>query len=82
VQLEQAAYERPCVITRKVAALDERNGMREIRERQAPGQTRSVRALGRVGGCDQLTGGAAAQPSAPAELSCLRHERSVENCGR
>jgi hypothetical protein len=64
-----------------LAALNERNRVSEIRERQASGQTRSVRALGRVGGCNQLTGSAAAQPSAPAELSCLRHETESRESG-
>ncbi len=74
VQLEQPAHERPRIVAREVSALDERDRVREIRERQAPSEPRSVCALGRVSSGDQLTGGATAQPPAPPELSCLCHQ--------
>ena len=68
MQLEQPAQERPRVVAGEVAALDERDRVREIGERQAVREPRPVRALGGVGRRHQLAGGAAAQPPAAAEL--------------
>ena len=42
----------------------ESDGVREVSERQATGETRAVRALGRIRRCHELGRRAAVQPSA------------------
>ena len=73
MQLEQPAQERPRVVAREVAALDERDGVREVRERQAAREARAVRALRRVRGRYELTRRAAPQPATPPQLLRLAH---------
>ena len=52
----------------QVAALDERDRVRQIGEREAVREPRAVGALGGVGGRDELARGAAAQASSPSQL--------------
>ena len=68
VQLEQPAQERLRVVAREVAALDERDRVREVGERQPACEARAVRALGGVRGRDELVRSAAAQPPATPQL--------------
>ena len=68
VQLEQPAQQRRPVVAAQVAALDQRDGVGQVGEREAVRETRAVRALGRVGGRDQLARRASAQASAPSQL--------------
>ena len=77
VQLEQPAQERLRVLAREVAALDERDGVREIRERQPAREPRAVRALGGVRGRHELARRTAAQPPAAPQLLRLRHDRDT-----
>ena len=77
MQLEQPAQERRRVVAGEVAALDERDGVREVGERQPAGETRAVRALGRVRRRHELARGAAAQPSSPPQLLGPRHARDT-----
>ena len=72
VQLEQPAQERLRVLAREVAALDERDRVREVGERQAAREPRAVRALGRVRRRHELARSTAAQPAAPPQLLRLR----------
>ena len=74
VQLEQPAQERLRVVAGEVAALDERDRVREVGERQPAREPRAVRALGRVGGGDELARSAAAQPPAAPELLLCFHD--------
>src|SRR5439155_8165766 len=74
VQLEQPAQQRPCVIARQVAALDECDAMCEICQRQAAGETRTVSALRRIGSRHELARSAAAQTTTPPQLLCFCHE--------
>ncbi len=73
VQLEQAAEERLRVVAGEVAALDERDRVREVGEREPAREPGPVRALGRVGGRDELPRGPAAQASAPPQFLALAH---------
>ena len=66
VQLEQPAQERPPVVAGEVAALDQRDGVRQIGEREPVREPRAMRALGGVRRRHQLAGRAAPQPSAAA----------------
>src|SRR5207248_1395023 len=68
VQLEQPAQERPGVVTREVAALDERDRVREVGQRQAARKPWAVRALGGVCRDHELPGGVAAQPPTAPQL--------------
>ena len=70
VQLEQAAQERLRVLAREVAALDERDRVREIGEREPAREPRPVRALGRVRG-------ATSSPAAPPRRRPPRPSSSV-----
>ena len=74
VELEQPPQQRLRVLTREVAALDERDGVREVCERQPASETRAVGALGRIGRRHELARSAAAQPPAPPQLLGLRHD--------
>ena len=74
VQLEQPAQQRPRVVAREVAALDERDRVREVGQREAAREPRAVRALGGVRRGDELLRGAAAQPPAAPQLLRLRHD--------
>ena len=78
VQLEQPAQERLRVLAREVAALDERDGVREVGERQPAREARAVRALGRVRGRDELARRAAAQAATPPQLLRLCHARQTK----
>ena len=64
VQLEQPAQKRPRVVAGQVAALDERDRVRQIGEREPVREPRAMRALGGVRSRDHLAGRAASQPSA------------------
>ena len=77
VQLEQAPEKRRSILGCDVTAFDERDGVREVCERQPAGKTRAVGALGRIGRGDELGRGATAQPSAPAQLLGSRHDRDT-----
>ena len=78
VQLEQPPHQRPRIVAGEIASLDQRDRVREVGERQATSKARAVRALGGIRGRDQLAGGPTPQATAPAELLCLRHDRSLE----
>ena len=73
VELEQAAQERLRVLAAEVAALDERDRMREIGERQPAREPRPVRALSRVGRCHELARSAAPETATPPQLLGLGH---------
>ena len=62
VQLEQPAQERLRVVAGEVAALDERDRVREVGERQPAREPRAVGALGGVRRGDELARGIAAEP--------------------
>ena len=81
VQLEQPAQERPCVVAGQVAALDERDRVRQIGEREPVREPRAVRALGGVRSRDQLAGRTAPQPPAAAQLLGLRHSAEPRELG-
>ena len=66
---------------REVAALDERDGVREIGERQAAREPRAVRALGGVRGGDELAGRAAAEPPAAPQLVGVGHPAEPREMG-
>ena len=69
VQLEQPAQQRLRIVAGQVAALDERDRMREVGEREAVRQARPVGALGRERGSDELARSSPAQaPAAPQLL--------------
>ena len=74
VELEQPPQQRLRILAREVAALDERDGVREVGERQPARETRAVGALGRVRRRHELARSAAAQPPAPPQLLGLRHD--------
>jgi hypothetical protein len=73
VQLEQPSHECPRFFAGQVAALDQGDSMREIRQRQAAGEPRAMCALGGVGSGHELACSTAPQPPASAELPRLRH---------
>jgi hypothetical protein len=73
MQLEEPAQERAGVVAGQVAALDERDGVREIGEREPVREPRAVRALRGIRSRDQLAGRTATQPPAAAQLPGLRH---------
>ena len=58
----------------QVAALDQGDCMRKIRERHAAGEPRAMCALGGVGGRHELACSTAPQPPASAELLRLRQD--------
>ena len=68
VQLEQSSQKRASVVTREVTALDQRNRVREVSQRQATRESRPVRALRGVRRGHQLTRCAAAQPPTTPQL--------------
>ena len=68
MQLEQPSHECPRVVAGQVAALDQGDSMRKIRERHAAGEPRAMCALGGVGGRHELACSTAPQPPASAEL--------------
>jgi hypothetical protein len=74
VELEEAPQERPRILTREIPALDERDSVCEVGERQPAGEAWPMRALRRVGRSHELAGGGAAQPPFPAKLLRARHE--------
>src|SRR5216110_2769100 len=53
---------RPSVVAREVAALDQRDRVREVAQRQAARKPWAVRALGGVRRDNELPGGVAPQP--------------------
>jgi hypothetical protein len=77
VELEQATQKRPRVVAAEVATLDERNGVREIRERQPMRESRPVRALRGVRGGDELARGGATKTAAPPQLVGPGHGGSL-----
>ena len=77
VQLEQPSHECLRVVAGQVAALDQGDCMRKIRERQAAGEPRAVCALGGVGSRHELACSTASQPPASAELLRLRQTRRL-----
>ena len=81
VQLEQPAQERPRVVAGQVAALDQRDGVRQIGEREPVREPRPMRALGGVRRRHQLAGRAAPQPSAAAQLFGPRHRPEPREMG-
>ena len=82
VQLEQPAQERSSVVTGQVTALDQRDGVRQIGEREPVREPRPMRALGGVRRRHQLAGRAAPQPSAAAKLlGRLRHRAEPRELG-
>src|SRR2546428_8268840 len=68
VQLEQPAQEGPGVVTREVPALDERDRVREVGQRQAARKPWAVRAFGGVRRDHELPRGVAAQPPTAPQL--------------
>ena len=62
------------ILTREIPALDERDSVCEVGERQPPGEAWPMRALRRVGRSHELAGGGAAQPPFPTKLLRARHE--------
>ncbi len=77
VELEQPAQERLRVLAAQVAALDERDCMREIGERQPASEPRPVRTLSRVGRCHELARSAAPETATPPQLLGLGHRGSL-----
>ena len=69
------------VVTGEVAALDQRDGVRQIGEREPVREPRAMRALGGVRRRHQLAGRAAPQPSAAAQLLGLRHRPEPREMG-
>ena len=80
VELEQSAQERLRVVARKVAALDQSDRVREIGERQPVREARSVGALRRERGGDELARSSPAQ--APATPQLLRSTHAAETTWR
>src|SRR5205807_3733098 len=76
VELEQSAQERLRVVARKVAALDERDRVRKVGERQPVCEARPVGALRRERGGDELARSSPAQ--APATPELLRSTHTAE----
>ena len=74
VQLEQSAQERLRVVARQVAALDERDRVREVGERQPAREARPVGALRRERGGDELARSGPAQPPAAPQLLGSTHD--------
>ena len=66
------------ILTREVTAFDERDGVRDVCERQPAGKTRAVGALGRIGRRHELGRGTAVEPSAPPQLLGPRHDRDSQ----
>src|SRR5262249_35113831 len=73
MQLEQTAQERPSVVARQVAALDQRNRVGEVGQRQPGREPGAVRALRGVRGDDQPPRGVAAEPPATSQFLRLHY---------
>jgi hypothetical protein len=80
VQLEQPAQKRPSVLTREVTALDERNRVREVGQREAAREPRTVRALGGIRRGHELRSRVVAEPPSASEL--LHRFHALESRGR
>ena len=80
MELEQSAQKRLRVVARKVAALDQSDRVREIGERQPVREARSVGALRRERGGDELARSSPAQ--APATPQLLRSTHAAETTWR